>query len=263
VAWFDVGVNLLDRRFDADAVLQESADAQISHINIIASDLEESLNAAEFVRKNQDLTAIKLCHTAGIHPHYADNATGDCFLKLKSLLADTKVRAVGECGLDFNRNFSHPEKQLEVFERQLRLACEMGKGVYLHERDAFEHQYALLKRYSDDLAFKLVHCFTSTQAHMDEYLALGCYIGITGWVCDDKRGLDLQNAVKALPLERLVLETDAPYLFPKTVRPRPKNNAPKYLPAIAQKVAQLKKIDINELEKAAFENATRLFLTEE
>lgn len=167
--------------------------------------------------------------------------------------------AVGECGLDFNRNFSTKENQLNAFQAQLMSAAQHNKTIYLHERDAFDEQIGLLKQHLPNIPNAIVHCFTGSRAQMEAYLDLGCYIGITGWVCDDKRGGDLQEAVKHLPLDKLLLETDAPYLFPKNVKPRAKNNEPCFLGHIAQKVAQLKGIELQTLSKASVENANNVF----
>nr|WP_136251460.1 TatD family hydrolase [Ningiella ruwaisensis] len=262
--WFDTGVNLLDPRFDILQVLDESKLAGVSDILVISSDIEESFAARDLCRKinteqSTQASPIFLHQTAGVHPHYAEQADPVTWAKLEQILADNTISAVGECGLDFNRNYSSPQAQLKAFDVQLQLAKSLNKGVYLHEREAFEKQHGMLKHVSSSLPFKVAHCFTGTVEQLKAYLALDCYIGITGWVCDDKRGQTLQDAVKVLPLERILLETDAPYLFPKTLRPRQRDNAPKYLSAIAQKVAELKGISVGEVALAAYENACSLF----
>jgi TatD DNase family protein len=203
--------------------------------------------------------SLSLHVTAGVHPHYAEHATEHDWQTLEALIEQHSIAAIGECGLDFNRNFSTPEKQISAFDRQLQIAVSLNKGVYLHERDAFEKQISMLTPVCASLPFMVAHCFTGDAHSMRTYLDMGCYIGITGWVCDDKRGQDLQAAVQDLPLSRLLLETDAPYLFPKTVRPRAKNNAPKYLHAVAEKVAELKQVPIQEVYESAYNNARKLF----
>lgn len=258
MAWFDTGVNLMDPRFDIDALLTDSYAHGVSDILVIASDIEESQTALDFT-KSACSSGVTLHLTAGVHPHHADNTNDESWTKLRSLLADKAVCAVGECGLDFNRNFSSQANQMRAFDAQLQLALECQKGVYLHERDAFDQQCKMLRPVHDKLPFMVAHCFTGSVEQMAAYLDLGCYIGITGWLCDDKRGADLQAAVKSLPLDRLLLETDAPYLFPKTVKPRAKHNAPKYIVNIAEKIAEIKNISLEEVATAAFVNASTLF----
>lgn len=255
--WFDIGVNLLDKRFEPIEVLQRAADKAVNKVCVISSDLKESSKAQSFVENT--VSPCSVYYTAGVHPHQADHASEQDLLQLKQFCADESMVAIGECGLDFNRNFSTPENQLAVFEAQLKIAAENHQTVYLHERDAFEPQIALLKRYLPDIPSAIVHCFTGTRAQLDAYLELGCYIGITGWVCDDKRGADLQDAVKAIPLQRLLLETDAPYLFPKNVRPRMKNNEPCCLPHVGEKVAELTKQALETIARQSYQNALSAF----
>ena len=255
--WFDIGVNLLDKRFEPIEVLQRAADKAVNKVCVISSDLKESSKAQSFVENT--VSPCSVYYTAGVHPHQADHASEQDLLQLKPFCADESMVAIGECGLDFNRNFSTPENQLAVFEAQLKIAAENHQTVYLHERDAFEPQIALLKRYLPDIPSAIVHCFTGTRAQLDAYLELGCYIGITGWVCDDKRGADLQDAVKAIPLQRLLLETDAPYLFPKNVRPRMKNNEPCCLPHVGEKVAELTQQALETIARQSYQNALSAF----
>lgn len=257
--WFDAGVNLFDPRFDIEALLSDCAVHDVTDILVIASNIEESQTALDYFKQNPS-AAINVHLTAGVHPHHADHTSDDSWSKLRALLADSTVCAVGECGLDFNRNFSSPDNQIYAFDAQLQLALECQKGVYLHERDAFEQQYKMLRQVHHKLPFLVAHCFTGSSDQMHAYIDLGCHVGITGWVCDDVRGQALQQAVKSLPLNRLLLETDAPYLFPKTVRPRAKQNAPKYIAAIADKIAEIKQISAQEVADAAFKNAIALFV---
>ncbi|MFQ3248607.1 MAG: TatD DNase family protein [Glaciecola sp.] len=258
--WFDVGVNLLDRRFTALDVINRGSQQSVKQMCVISSTLEESLAAQKLVSKhNKSAGYQQLVFTAGVHPHNADGFSDDFIPQLHQLSSDANMVAFGECGLDFNRNFSTKENQLKAFEAQLNCAADLKKPVYLHERDAFEDQIRLLKKYLPSIPNAIVHCFTGSKAQMEAYLELGCYIGITGWVCDDKRGSDLQEAVKSLPLERLLLETDAPYLFPKNMKPRAKNNEPCFLPHVAEKVASLKGLEIKKLANASVENAQRVF----
>ncbi|MEP6897192.1 MAG: TatD family hydrolase, partial [Rhodanobacter sp.] len=153
---------------------------------------------------------------------------------------DPAVRAIGETGLDFNRNYSPREVQLGVFERQLQIAVDLQLPLFLHQRDAHEDFVALLRRYRDKVPGAVVHCFTDTGAALRDYLALDCHIGITGWICDERRGTHLRELVREIPSNRLMLETDAPYLLPRTVRPPPahRRNEPMYLRHICEEVAR-------------------------
>lgn len=255
---FDAGVNLLDPRFDINAVLTASLAHDVDHILIISSNITESQRALALQSEYHE-HPLTLRVTAGIHPHYADQASAGDWKTLRDLLIGKSVSAVGECGLDFNRNFSTPSNQIAAFDAQLQIAAEHNKGVYLHEREAHEQQMRMLLPMVGKLPFMVSHCFTGNTSQLQAYLDVGCYIGITGWICDDKRGMELQQAVKHLPLSKLLLETDAPYLFPKTLRPREKQNTPKNLYAIAEKVAELKDLPINQIYHAAYSNACHLF----
>jgi len=206
--WFDIGVNLLDRRFCAADVIARAAEQSVNQLCVISSNLEETIAAQAFVQNHNNRVGFQqLVYTAGVHPHHADGFSADVVIQLNQLASDNNMVAIGECGLDFNRNFSTQENQLSAFEAQLVCAVQCNKTIYLHERDAFESQIRLLKEYLPNIPNAIVHCFTGSTRQMEAYLELGCYIGITGWVCDDNRGIDLQEAVKYLPLDRLLLET--------------------------------------------------------
>ena len=258
--WFDIGVNLLDRRFCAADVIASASEKSVNRLCVISSTIEEALDSQAFVNShNKEAGFQQLVYTAGVHPHYADAFSKDAIIQLNALSTDENMVAIGECGLDFNRNFSTRENQLKAFEAQLECASDTRKTIYLHERDAFEEQIRLLKKYLPKIPSAVVHCFTGSVYQMQAYLDLDCYIGITGWVCDDNRGQELQEAVKHLPLDKLLLETDAPYLFPKNVKPRAKNNEPSFLPDVAKKVAELKGIELRLLSEISVENSNTVF----
>ncbi|MFT4652794.1 MAG: TatD DNase family protein [Patiriisocius sp.] len=277
MSWIDAGVNLTDPRFTLNEVLLRAAHASVSHILVISSSLEESEQAVALCKThntpiasdyiylndpNQQLiNRVKLACTAGVHPHYADQAKKQSWAKLNALSADKHISAIGECGLDFNRNFSTKSNQLYAFEQQLNIAANNNMGVYLHERDAFDEQMKLLEQYAASLKFMVTHCFTGNTQQLDCYLSLGCYVGITGWLCDAKRGQQLRQAVLNLPLSRLLLETDSPYLFPKTLKPRKSTNEPCFLPHIAKSLSEIINEDISKIEKHAFDNALKLFFS--
>lgn len=257
--WCDIGVNFTDKRLSYEPVMERALVANVQQLIITGTSAENSLQAS-------DLCAQKAGHlfsTAGVHPHHAKEFTSATMTEIKNLAAAPQVVAIGECGLDFNRNFSTPEQQLYAFEQQLQIAAELKLPVFLHERDAFSAQITLLKKYKDQLVGGVAHCFTGNLEQMQQYLELGLYIGVTGWVCDPKRGESLRQAVASLPLERLLLETDAPYLRPKGLVNNRKldkgNNEPAYLPFVAEHLATIMQTDISVLQKASLNNTQTLF----
>ena len=259
MSWFDIGVNLGNERFDVEAVLARSNAAGVSSMMLTGTSVAESQKALELCRQYPPT----LYSTAGVHPHYASEFNQQAYAALFALCQAPQVVAVGECGLDFNRNFSTPQQQLHAFEQQLQLACELKLPVFLHERDAFDEQVRLLKKYRAKLVGGVAHCFTGNITQMQTYLELDLYIGITGWVCDLTRGLALREAVKSLPLNRLMLETDAPYLRPKGLANNRKldngNNEPAYLPYIAEQLAAICEIDIQLIKQHSYANSQALF----
>lgn len=254
--WCDIGVNLFSSQYDADrsAIVERADAAGVTQLILIGSDIEESRQNIQFCRKHRGCYS-----TAGVHPHQAANVTENWFHQLAELVHDDNIVAVGECGLDFNRDFSPRPAQQQVFATQLQLAKSLNKPVYLHERDAFATQMAMLQE--QQISLGVAHCFTGDTEQLKAYLDLGLYIGITGWLCDERRGDSLRQALQYLPLDRILLETDAPYLLPRSITPKPssRRNEPALLPHIAETVAQLLNIDLNTLAKHCCTNAKQLF----
>lgn len=256
LCWFDGGVNLFSQQFDEDRdlVVARAKVAGIEQQLLISSDVAETELNIQYCQRYTGMFT-----TAGVHPHQAAAVADDWLLQLSSLLQEPTVVAVGECGLDFNRMFSPREQQIRVFSAQLSLAKQLQKAVYLHERDAFPDQIALLKEQQIDHG--IAHCFTGDTLQLQAYLDLGLYIGITGWVCDERRATLLQDALQYLPLDRLILETDAPYLLPRNITPKPKSrrNEPAYLSAIAQQIATLRGWTVADIARHSQQNAQHLF----
>lgn len=254
--WCDIGVNLFSSQFDSDrnAVIERAIQAGVAQLVLIGSDIDESSQNIAFCQQHLGCSS-----TAGVHPHQAASVSSDWLIQLQDLSKQAEVIAIGECGLDFNRDFSPRDQQERVFAEQLQLAVQCGKPVYLHERDAFTTQLAML--HEQQITHGVTHCFTGDVQQLKAYLDLGLYIGITGWVCDERRGEALQQALRYIPSDRLLLETDAPYLFPRTMQPKPKSrrNEPAYLPVIAQMVAQLTNRSVDELAVLTWQNSCRLF----
>ncbi|MNZ65332.1 Tat-linked quality control protein TatD [compost metagenome] len=194
--------------------------------------------------------ALRLCQqhddgqrlfcTAGVHPHEASHWDSASAASLRGLLAEPAVRALGECGLDFNRDFSPRPQQEKAFEEQLAIAAELKRPVFIHERDAGERLLAIIRDFRDQLPAAVVHCFTGERRTLYGYLDMDLHIGITGWICDERRGTHLQELVREIPRGRLMLESDAPYLLPRTLRPKPKHgrNEPAFLPEVLECVAR-------------------------
>jgi len=214
----DVGANLTNKKFgrDLDSVIQRAKDAGISKIMVTGTSVQASKDALRLSR----LYPGTLYATAGIHPHDAKSwdEDEDTLSLLKDLVCNPEVVAVGECGLDFNRNFSPPNVQLDVFEKQIKLACEVKKPLFLHERDAHTEMVELLTRYQHQLPICVIHCFTGTKEHALTYLKLGCYIGLTGYLWKDKSEDGVRKILQdnVIPLDRLLVETDAPFMYPNT-----------------------------------------------
>ena len=255
----DIGANLGHSSFagDLERVLAGARNAGIEQIVVTGASAEGSVAAMQLAQQYPGF----LYATAGVHPHHASDFDGFTEDLLADLLANPQVKAAGECGLDYNRNFSPREVQQFAFERQLGLAIRSAKPIFLHQRDAHGDFLAILKAHRSALKNAVVHCFTDTRDALADYLALDCYIGITGWICDERRGAHLIEAVRDIPADRLMLETDAPYLLPRTIKPAPKDrrNLPEFLPAVLEAVARARAVDPAELAAQSCANARHFF----
>ena len=235
----DIGVNLTHPSFAADpqALLQRAYAAGVCQLLVTGTSLPASEQGLALCEQLDDSGRRLFC-TAGVHPHDAGEWQSDSAAQLLGLLQQARVRAVGECGLDFNRDFSPRPQQERVLEEQLALAVHCQRPVFLHERDASPRLLQILREYRDRLPAAVVHCFTGEQRALYGYLDLDLHIGITGWICDERRGTHLHALVRDIPRGRLMLESDAPYLLPRTLRPRPRHNEPAFLGEVLQVVAQ-------------------------
>lgn len=257
--WVDIGVNLTNQRYDKDRVqvIEQALGAGVSKMIITGTNALQSEQALKLANTMPNI----LYATAGCHPHDAKSFCEQDLLQLNQLAQAKQVVAVGECGLDFNRNFSPKEDQIKVFIQQLELAVKIQKPVFLHERDAFDTQYQILKDYIPQLSGTVAHCFTGSQNELESYLDLGLHIGITGWICDERRGQMLYNITKLIPNNRIMLETDGPYLTPRTLKGKQKKgrNEPKYLPHIAKTVAQALNQNLQQVADNSYLNSCRFF----
>lgn len=253
----DIGVNLTH-----PSLLKELESNQfqwqengVENIIAIASDLEESIQITQLSNQYKGIY-----HTLGCHPHHADSWQADSATKIKTLFQQSnKVVAIGETGLDFNRNYSTQANQIKAFHDQIALSKTLSSPLYLHERDAEDSLLGILNEHFDKNVPGVLHCFTASKETLKRYLDIGLYIGITGWICDERRGQELQEAIKYIPKDRILMETDAPYLLPRDIRPRPKKNHPKFLPHIIKQAAFFAEIEESELIQLSIENTQRLF----
>ena len=259
---FDIGANLTHSSFTADVekVLQRAQEVGVNHIVVTGTDEEGSEAALELARRFPDM----LYATAGVHPHEAKAFTQATGSALKAIAQQAAVVAIGETGLDFNRNYSPVESQQFAFEQQLELAVELRLPVFVHERDAHQRMVEMLKDYRDQLVDVVVHCFTGVKPELHRYLDLDLHIGITGWICDERRGKHLHDLVADIPANRLMLETDAPYLTPrdypdKKALQSARRNEPCTLRHIAATVAALRDVELDTLAEQTTRTAQAFF----
>jgi TatD DNase family protein len=255
----DIGANLTHESFadDLSGILERARSNGVGRLIVTGTSLAGSAAAWELA---SSLPGRLWC-TAGIHPHHADEFSAAAASDLNELLLRPNVVAVGECGLDYFRDFSPRPSQRAAFAGQLALAAKSGKPLFLHERDAHGDFLAMLHEYWQALAGGVAHCFTGGPAELERYLELGLHVGITGWICDERRGSALRDAAARLPLDRVLLETDAPYLLPRSLDPAPKTrrNEPAYLPEILRVLARCMGQDEGVIAQASSRNAERLF----
>lgn len=255
----DIGVNLTSSQFknDQSAIIDRAIAANVHTMVVTGTNVDESKAALGLVQQHPQ----HLVCTAGVHPHDAKDAGDDLTSQLTTLLEHQAVVAVGECGLDFNRDFSPRPIQESVFASQVALASELDMPLFMHERDAIDRFIAIYTAHSQSTQQGVLHCFTGSKEDAKRYLDLDLSLGVTGWVCDERRGQALREAVSYIPNDRLLLETDAPYLLPRDLKPKPKSrkNEPMHLPHIASAVAQIKGIPVEELINITSLNAKNLF----
>ncbi len=251
----DIGANLGHASFaqDLQDVVARARAAGVASIVVTGASVEDSRRALEIAGQ------FGLASTAGVHPHHAKDWRAESIAQLKSIAENPRVLAIGECGLDFNRNYSPHPAQEECFAAQLQLGVSLHKPLFLHSRDAHPRFAEMVKSMQVEKA--VAHCFTGSREELRAYLDLGLYIGITGWICDERRGKPLLELVRDIPRERLLLETDAPYLTPRDLRPQPKarRNEPAFLPHILRAVARALGRPADEVAAETTHNAERLF----
>lgn len=262
----DIGFNLTSSAFrkdEADVVARANG-VGVNRFILTGSNVEESEHALNLSRQYKGMYS-----TAGVHPHLAKQWSKETPEQLRQLITHESVVAVGEAGLDYNRNYSSPDDQLHAFQMQLELAVELDMPIFCHERDAHTDFIGLLKEYRDKLNKIVVHCFTGTEHELDEYLNLDCHIGITGWICDERRGHHLHEFINKIPANRLMIETDSPYLLPRNLpsepgfpKPNGRRNEPAFLPHVLNTVAHYRSSTAEQTAKETTLTAKDFFSIE-
>ena len=249
---FDIGANLTSSHFikDLDVVLNDSLKAGVEKICVTSSNLDDVKNAKKITEKYKNLY-----YSVGFHPHNAKDFKIEFLKDMSVYLNDPKAICLGEMGLDFNRNFSSKEEQILCFESQLSLANSISKPLFLHQRDAHEEFLSVLDNHKFNQKL-IVHCFTGNLSELEEYLKRDFYIGITGWVCDLKRGKELRKCINQIPEDKLLIETDSPYLSP---RKKIRRNEPKFLIDVAEEVATLRNETKETIINSSYKNSINFF----
>ena len=259
----DIGVNLTGKSFakDLPQVIERATEAGVIRMGVTGTHVQHSDDAIELCEKYPN----RLFSTAGVHPHHASEWSDKAAQEIHSMAQMGCVKAIGECGLDYNRNFSSPKDQRRCFEAQLELAADLKLPVFLHQRDAHEDFITLIKIWRGRLTGGVVHCFTGSAEEAKAYIECDLYIGITGWLCDERRGKSLQHAVAEIPLDRLMIETDAPYLMPRDLPAAylenlaERRNEPLVLPHICNALAHYKNEDPDKVARLTTQRAQDFF----
>lgn len=276
----DIGVNLANRAFDHDRddVLRRAAAAGVQALIVTGTSVATSREALAMAERSgtADSPAVaddsargrpgrrddkpRLYATAGVHPHDAGAAASDWLAALATFAAHPLVVAIGETGLDYNRNYSSRDDQRRVFRAQAELAARLGKPLFVHDRESDGETRGMLAEFHGMMPC-LIHCFTGGAAELDGYLEDGHSIGVTGWICDERRGQELARLVRRIPADRLMIETDAPFLLPRsmTSKPRSRRNEPAFLPWVARRVAECRGEDARQVAARTRRNAVRFF----
>ena len=255
----DIGANLSHESFAGDLpeVLRRAHHAGVKRMIVTGT----SVAATQAALALHAGHPTRLFATAGLHPHHAADLTPALLDELRQLAGQPGVVAIGECGLDYYRNYSPREAQLQAFRAQLEIAVNTRKPVFLHQRDAHADFISILREYRSGLSDGVAHCFTGQATELDDYLALDLAIGVTGWICDERRGLHLVPLMPKIPATRLMIETDAPYLLPRSLRPRPsgRRNEPAFLTEVAATVARARGESVQQLAASSTAAAQAFF----
>ena len=250
---FDSHCHVDDPKFDADIdeVLARMTEHGVTRYAVIGSDMASSRHAIDFAQAHDGAYAV-----VGIHPHEAKTYQEGDLDTLTVWLKEDKVQAIGEIGLDYYYDLSPRDVQMDVCEKQMQLACQLDVPVAYHIRDAHQDMIDLMKRQKGKLSGGIIHCFSGSWEIAREYLKMGFYISFAGPVTF-KKAPKLQEAAMNVPLDRLLIETDSPYLSPEPMRGR--RNEPTHVRFVAEKIAALRGIPVEELAAATTQNAMNVY----
>ena len=252
--YYDIGVNLFCKQFpNPEQIINDALQSGVTCI-LTGTDPKENRQIDTFINNHQAYG------TVGIHPHNADSTRDKDYLEIENIAkTNNKIMAIGECGLDFDRMFSTKENQIKCFEKQIEIAETLNMPLFLHERNAVEDFIKVLSHHKEICKKSIVHCFTGNAETLKKYLSMGCYIGITGWICDSRRAKDLRQAVRYIPLDRIMIETDSPFLTPKNIQGLSKTNYPQNVKYVAKELAMHMGVPENTLISKAKENTEHFF----
>ena len=252
--YYDIGVNLFCKQFpNPEQIINDALQSGVTCI-LTGTDPKENRQIDTFINNHQAYG------TVGIHPHNADSTKDKDYLEIENIAkTNNKIMAIGECGLDFDRMFSTKENQIKCFEKQIEIAETLNMPLFLHERNAVEDFIKVLSNHKEICKKSIVHCFTGNTETLKKYLSMGCYIGITGWICDSRRAKDLRQAVRYIPLDRIMIETDSPFLTPKNIQGLSKTNYPQNVKYVAKELAIHMGVPENTLISKAKENTEHFF----
>lgn len=252
--YYDIGVNLFCKQFpNPEQIINDALQSGVTCI-LTGTDPKENRQIDTFINNHQAYG------TVGIHPHNADSTRDKDYLEIENIAkTNNKIMAIGECGLDFDRMFSTKENQIKCFEKQIEIAETLNMPLFLHERNAIEDFIKVLSNHKEICKKSIVHCFTGNTETLKKYLSMGCYIGITGWICDSRRAKDLRQAVRYIPLDRIMIETDSPFLTPKNIQGLSKTNYPQNVKYVAKELAMHMGVPENILISKAKENTEHFF----
>ena len=253
---FDSHCHLDDKSYakEIDEIIRRAADNDVKAIMCIGINEERSRLAVKLANDHPACIA-----SVGMHPHDAARCNEGVLKTLKSLATDPNVRAWGETGLDFNRMYSPRKDQEKWFMRQMEIAEELDLPLIFHERDSGGRFLEMLRQCAGKNLKGVVHCFSGNDKELDAYLEMGLYIGITGIVTIKKRGQQLRAQVPQIPSERILVETDAPYLTPAPEKNRTRRNEPAFVKWVLLKVAEVKGEDPETLSEIIWANTCRLY----
>ena len=255
-SYFDIGANLTHESFDKDfiTVIEEAKQNNVKKICITSTSIEDTKDSLKLSENDQNFFIT----TCGIHPHYADTFEMSNIEEIKALSSHPSVKAIGETGLDFNRNYSKKENQILCFKSQIEIAQELNLNLFLHQRDAHKDFMDCFNNI-DLKANAVVHCFTEDKEKFYEYLDRGFWIGFTGWICEPLRGKHMIDLISSMPLDRIMIETDSPYLLPKNLKIKGRRNEPKFIIEVAKRIASLQNKSLEDIAQIFFENSLKFF----